>query len=235
VFVKYGNCFKDILATPVPQGTGLSWRKEILPVQWKVALSALSSYLIFQLANPMLFRYRGPAEAGRMGMSTRVVDTLLNLANSWVSTKSAPFGTYIARKDYATLDAVFRKAARQAIAVFLLGCAAFLVVYFAMRMKGASLAARFLDPLAILFLLGSGMVNCIVFCQAIYLRAHKQEPFLYNSLVGAVLVPLVIYVLGRPYGGSGIAAGLFALNLLIGLPWATCIFLRKRKQWHSNG
>jgi hypothetical protein len=234
VFVKYGNCFKDILATPVSQGTGLSWRKEILPVQWKVALSALSSYLIFQLANPVLFRYRGPAEAGRMGMSMRVMDTLLNLAISWVSTKAAPFGTFIARKDYTTLDSVFRKASRQAVGVLVLGGVAFLVVYFALRMMGASLAARFLDPLAILFLLGSTVVNCILFCQAIYLRAHKQEPFLYNSLAGAVIVPLIIYFLGRPYGGFGIAAGLFAGNVLIGLPWATCIFLRKRKQWHLN-
>lgn len=235
VFAKYGRCFKDLLATPIPPGTGLSWRKEILPFQWKVALTAFSGYFIFQLANPVLFRYRGPAEAGRFGMTTRIMDILLNLANSWVSTKSAPFGTYIARKDYATLDSVFRKASRQAIGVLLLGSAAFLVVYFALRMTGVSLAARFLDPLAIWFLLGNALVNCIVFCQAIYLRAHKQEPFLYNSLAGAVLIPLVIYLLGRPYGGLGIAAGLFSLNLLIGLPWATCIFSRKRKQWHSNG
>ena len=235
VFVKYGKCFKDLLATPIPPGKGLNWRKEILPFQWKIALSAFSGYFIFQLANPILFRYRGPAEAGRFGMSTRITDILLNLAYSWVSTKSAPFGTYIARKDYATLDSVFRKASRQAIGVLLRGSVAFLVVYFALRMTGASLAARFLDPLAIYFLLGNAVLNCIIFCQAIYLRAHKQEPFLYNTVAAAVLVPLVIYYLGRPYGGLGVAAGLFSLNLLIGLPWATWKFLQKRKQWHSNG
>jgi hypothetical protein len=235
VFAKYGKCFKDIFATPIPPGMGLSWRKEILPLQWKVALTGFSGYFIVQLVNPVLFKYRGPAEAGRMGMTTKVMDILSNLAYSWVQTKSAPFGTYIARKDYATLDAIFYKASRQAIGVLLLGSVAFLVVYFALRMTGASMAARFLGPLAILFLLGNAVVNCIVYCQAIYLRAHKQEPFLYNSLAGAVLVPLVIYFLGRPYGGLGIAAGLFSLNILIGLPWATSIFLRKRKQWHVTG
>ena len=195
----------------------------------------MSGYFISQLANPVLFRYRGPAEAGRFGITTKVIEMLLNLAFSWVATKSAPFGTYIARKDYATLDSVFRKASRQALGVLLLGSAAVLVAYFALRMTGASLAARFLDPVAIWFLLGNAVLNCIVFCQAIYLRAHKQEPFLYNSVAAAVLVPLVIYYLGRPYGGLGVAAGLFSLNLLIGLPWATWKFLQKRKQWHSNG
>jgi len=234
VFIKYGRCFKDILATPIPQGMAVSWRKEMLPLQWKVAVTGFSGYFIGQLITPMLFRYRGPAEAGRIGMTMKVIDILSNLSYSWVSTKAAPFGTHIARKDYATLDGVFRKASRQALGVFLLGSGAFLAVYFALKMTGAPMASRFLDPLAILFLLGNAVINCIVFCQAVYLRAHKQEPYLYNSLVGAVLVPLVIFFLGRPYGGLGIAVGLFSVNILIGLPWATCIFSQKRKQWHAN-
>jgi O-antigen/teichoic acid export membrane protein len=234
VFVKYRACFRDILATPIPPGTAVNWREEILPFQWKIALSALSGYFIFQLANPVLFRYRGPAEAGRMGMSMKIFDTLTNLAFSWISTKAAPFGTHIARKDFATLDDIFKKAARQSVGVLLLGGAAFYALYYTLKLEGVPLTGRFLGPLALLFLLGNAVINCIIFCQAIYLRAHKQEPFLVNSLAGAVIVPLIIFFLGRPYGGFGIAVGLFFGNLFIGLPWATWIFLRKRKQWHET-
>lgn len=234
VFVKYGTCFKDILATPIPHESAVKWKEEVLPFQWKIALSAFSGYFIFQLANPVLFRYRGPVEAGRMGMSMKIFDTLTNLAYSWVSTKAAPFGTHIARKDFKTLDEVFKKASQQAVGVLLLGGVAFFAAYYTLKLAGIPLTGRFLDPLALLFLLGSAVVNCIIFCQAIYLRAHKQEPFLINSLAGAVIVPLVIFFLGRPYGGFGIAAGLFWVGLLIGLPWATWVFLRKRRQWHVN-
>jgi len=234
VFAKYGGFFKDLLATPIPPGAGVKWKEEILPFQWKVGLSALSGYFIFQLANPVLFRYRGPAEAGRMGMSMKIVDILLNLANSWVATKAAPFGTYIARKDFKTLDDIFGKALRQAVAVLLLGGGAFFAVYYVLKLMGVPFVARFLDPLSLLLLLGSAVITCVIFSQAIYLRAHKQEPFLVNSLAGAVLVPLVILLLGRPYGGPGIAAGLFFLNLFVSLPWATWVFLRKRKQWHVS-
>jgi hypothetical protein len=52
---------------------------------------------------------------------------------------------------------------------------------------------------------------------------------------GGVLVPLIVHLLARAYGGLGIAVGLFASNIPTGLPWATCIYLHKRKQWHSNG
>jgi O-antigen/teichoic acid export membrane protein len=233
VFVKYRACFKDIMATPIPPGAAVKWKEEILPFQWKIALSAFSGYFIFQLAIPVLFRYCGPAEAGRMGMSMKIFDTLTNLAFSWISTKAAPFGTYISRKDFKTLDEVFKKASRQAVGVLLLGGAAFFAAYYILIMAGVPLTGRFLGPLALLFLFGSAVINCIVFCQAIYLRAHKQEPFLINSLAGAVIVPLIIFFLGRPYGGFGIAAGLFFSGLFIGLPWATWVFLKKRKQWHK--
>lgn len=234
VFAKYGRFFKDLLATPIPLGMGIKWKEEILPFQWKVGLSALSGYFIFQLANPVLFRYRGPVEAGRMGMSMKIVDMLLNLANSWVSTKAAPFGTYIARKDFKTLDDIFGKASRQAVAVLLLGSGAFFAVYYVLKLMGVPLVARFLDPLSLLLLLGNAVITCVMFSQAIYLRAHKQEPFLVISLAGAVFVSLVILLLGRPYGGPGIAAGLFFLNLFVSLPWATWVFLQKRKQWHVS-
>ncbi len=233
VFVKYGGFFKNILATPIPPGAAVKWKQEILPFQWKIALSTFSGYFIFQLANPVLFRYWGPVEAGRMGMSMRIFDTLTNLAFSWISTKAAPFGTYIAGQDFKALDAIFKKASRQAICVLLLGGAAFFMVYFTLELAGVPLAGRFLGPLALLLLFGNAIVNCIIFCQAIYLRAHKKEPFLLNSLAGAIIVPFIMFFLGRPYGGFGIAAGLFFAGIFIGLPWATRVFMEKRKLWHQ--
>jgi hypothetical protein len=232
LLAKYLPFFRDLLATPIPEGGGVRWREDILPFQWKIALSWLSGYFIFHLANPVMFRYHGAVEAGRIGMSLRLVDTLTNLAFSWVSTKAAPFGTYIARRDFSTLDHVFKRAAWQACSVLVLGSGALLGGYLVLYYLQSDLLDRFVDPVSLALLLGNALVSCIIFCQAIYLRAHKQEPFLLNSLAGAVLVPAVMFMLARPYGSRGIAIGLFTVGLLIGLPWATAVFLKKKKEWH---
>jgi hypothetical protein len=226
--------FKDLLQTAIPAGTDVKWREEILPFQWKIALSWLSGYFIFQLANPVLFRFHGPVEAGRMGMTMRIIDSIMALSLAWVSTKSAPFGSYIAKRDYATLNSTFRKATIQAMSVLLLGGAAFMAAYFVLRSAGVGLINRLLDPLAICLLLGNAAINLVIFSQAIYLRAHKEEPFLINSLIGAMIVPAIMYFLGGPYGALGIAAGVFAGGLLVGLPLATFIFYRKRAEWHTG-
>jgi hypothetical protein len=89
-----------------------------------------------------------------------------------------------------------------------------------------------LDPLSICFLLGGAVINCVIFNQALYLRAHKQEPFLFNSVLGAVMVPTIMYFVGRPYGAPGIAIALFCAGLLVSLPLATAVFYKKRREWH---
>ncbi len=226
--------FMNLLRTPVPAASAVHWRSEVFPFQWRISLSWLSGYFIFQLANPVLFRYHGAIEAGRMGMTMRIVDSITALAFAWVSTKSAPFGTLIAKKDYCALDASFRGAALQSVAVAAAGSIAFAALYGLMRGADISLAERLVEPLAMYCLLANGIINCVIFALAVYLRAHKQEPFLLNSLVGAIMVPCILYFLGRPYGSVGVAVGLLLGGLFVGLPFAAWVFAAKRRAWHSS-
>ena len=52
-----------------------------------------------------------------MGMSLSLANAIQNIAVAWVSTKSAPFGTLIARKEYRRLDQTFFQALWQSSAV----------------------------------------------------------------------------------------------------------------------
>jgi len=70
----------------------IRWKTEILPFQWRIAVSWASIYITFQLLNPILFAYRGAIEAGKMGMSLSVCSALAGIAVSWMSTKAAPMG-----------------------------------------------------------------------------------------------------------------------------------------------
>ena len=100
----------------------IRWNQEVWPFQWRIAVSWLCGYFLFWIFNPVLFAFRGPVEAGKMGMSLSLANAIQAIAVSWVSTKSAPFGTLIARKEYRRLDQTFFQALRQSFAVSLAGC-----------------------------------------------------------------------------------------------------------------
>jgi hypothetical protein len=232
VFAKHWPFFQDLWITTIPQGGAIRWREEILPFQWKVALSWLSGYFIFHLANPILFHFRGAVEAGQLGMSMRLIDSLTGLAYSWVSTKAAPFGTYIAARDFATLDRVFRRATWQAGGVLVFGACSLLCLYGALHYFRSPFINRLVDPWTLSFLLANALLNCMIFCQATYLRAHKQEPLLLMSVTVALLVSSVTFITGSSLGSLGIASGYFAIHLLVALPWVVVVFRRRRAEWH---
>ena len=225
--------FADLWATPAPPDARVNWRTELLPFQWKISLSWLSGYLIFQLGNPVMFKYHGAVEAGRMGMSIRIMDSITSLAFAWVATKSAPFGSYIAKGEFLVLDQIFKKAFVNSLVVVVAGGGVFLLCYCLLSFTHLPYVNRVLGFPSLCFMAGNAVLNVIIFNQAIYLRAHKQEPFLLNSIAGAITTPLIMYLLGRPYGGLGITGGIFTLNLFIGVPWATWVFLKKKREWHT--
>ena len=218
-----------------PPGTNrIRWIEEVWPFQWRIAVSWFCGYFIFWLFNPVLFAYRGPVEAGRMGMSLSLANAIMNIAVSWVSTKSAPFGMLIARKQYQQLDRTFFRALWQSSAVSLTGALTAWLGAIFLNLQHIRFAQRLLDPASIALLMIYMIANVLVFAEAYYLRAHKQEVFFINSLVGAVVVTFCTFIFGRRYGAKGIVVSCCIAGLL-GLVWATQKFLKYRRLWHSVG
>jgi hypothetical protein len=56
VLLTHRRFFSDLLRTP---GAGISWREEVWPFQWRIAVSWISSYFMFHLFIPVLFNSDG--------------------------------------------------------------------------------------------------------------------------------------------------------------------------------
>ena len=95
------------------------------------------------------------------------------------------------------------------------------------------LAGRVLTPWAFGLLMLTAILNHIVFCQALYLRAHKAEPFLVIGICGAAIMAASTYLLGRFVGVNATALGFFVATALFTAP-VTHIFLKKRREWHAD-
>ncbi len=210
----------------------ISWGEEVWPFQWRIAVSWFCGYFIFWLFTPVLFAFRGPVEAGQMGMSLSLANAIQAIAVSWVSTKSAPFGTLIARKEYDRLDQAFFRALRQSVAVSILGGLTAWLGCIYLNLEHIRFAQRLLDPISIAMLMLTMITNVVIFAQAYYLRAHKQEVLVVNAIVGALAVTAFTLIFGRLYGARGIVVSCCTGNFP-GLAWSTFRFQKYRRLWHT--
>jgi O-antigen/teichoic acid export membrane protein len=208
--------------------------KEIFPYQWKIALSWISGYFIFQLFNPVLFATAGAVVAGQMGMTLQALNGISSLSMSWITTKVPMFSSLIASKVYKKLDSVFNKTLIQLSVVNIGLLLIFIITITWLILFQIPLSKRFLPLLPIVLLCIVIFVNQFVFSWATYLRCHKQEPFLINSIVVGILCALSTIFLGMYFGLMGIVVGYTSISLFIGFPWAYLIFIKKRNEWHIN-
>ncbi len=213
--------------------------KEIFPYQWKIALSWLSGYFIFQLFNPVLFAVEGAVVAGKMGMTIQALNAIQVLSMSWQNTKVPLYSSLISLKEYKKLDDTFKKTMYQmapiclSLLLLLFGFIAVLK-YTEIELNGDLICNRFLDFKPMFFLATAFFANIFVFSWATYLRCHKKEPFLVQSIVMGVLCCCSTILFGKMFGVDGVTIGYAVLSMFVSLPWSFCIFKSRKREWHGN-
>lgn len=210
----------------------VSWRNEVWPMQWKIALSWASGYFIFQLFTPVLFHYHGSVAAGQMGMTLSVSNALLAGCATWMNSRSPEFGKMIAKHDWVQLDMMFYRVLRQSLGVVIAG--AFVgYVAIAYLQVNYPIGHRFLPAVHAGIMFAAVCVQIVINCFAVYLRAHKKEPLMWLSIGVALLQGLATWALGMKYASFGVVLGFLAVNCLITLPIVYMIWLKCKRDWHS--
>ena len=229
---KHRWLLKHLLIYPVGEHF-VAWRREIWPFQWKIAVSWVCGYFIFQIFNPILFAYQGPVAAGQMGMSLNISTAIGSVALAWMNTKASPFGALVARGHFVELDKLFFRTLWQSTVLLVIGASVFFLLLLQGEHSFPRIANRVLPPWTFSLLLVNTIFGHVVFSEALYLRAHKQEPFLAPTIISAIIIGSLAFVLGKNYGANAVVVGLFAQSLLFSLPSGTYIFITKRKVWHQ--
>lgn len=214
----------------------ISYKTEIFPLQWRIAVSWISGYFIFQLFNPVLFATEGAKVAGQMGITLQALNALQALALSWISTKVPRLSGYISLKQYDKLDYVFNSTFRQVITIgfgFVSLFVAVLILFqsYNIILFGINFSDRFLPIVPLLLMAWSTYSMMPVNCWATYLRCHKKEPLMLNSVVMGLLCCSSTFILGNLHGLMGIVIG-FATLRLLSMLWIRAVYIRKKNEWH---
>jgi hypothetical protein len=208
----------------------ISWGDEIWPMQWRIAISWVAGYFVFQLFTPALFYYKGPIIAGQMGMTLTIVNAMLGISASWMQTKSPTFGKQIALKQWKELNSLFFVTLKQSLMVIGLGSLAIIFsVYFLQHRY--SIGARFLPVSNVVLLLGAVCCNVAISGFAVYMRAFKTEPMLKISVIWG-LATGISTILFAQYSSFLVCLGYLVISLGYAQP-ATYFKWKTFRKLHS--
>jgi len=228
LMVRYRHFF-----APFFQSAGehlISWRSEVWPLQWRLAIGGVFSYFAFFLMTPVMISYHGAVVAGQMGMTWTVVTAIQAAAIAWVQTRVPRFGILIKEGKFLELDQIFRRFTLLGAMAMILASITFWLLVVGLNAIEYPLVDRLLGPIPSGLLLAAAFVQMLASSLVYYVRAHKQEPFLVIGVISNCLAGLTIWRLGSWYGPTGAAVGLLATNALFTLPCHWVIWLRCRRQ-----
>jgi O-antigen/teichoic acid export membrane protein len=227
---KYWEFFTSLLLTK-SEGPRLNWLTDILPFQWRIALSWVSGYFAFSLFTPVLFHYHGPVIAGQMGMTWSLYGALSSLGGAWLSPRVPQFGMMVAQKRYDEMDRLFWRLTIIVTGITILGAAAIWLLVFGLNYYDSFFARRLLPPLPTALFLITAIIHAASLPMSTYMRAHKKEPLLFTSLIIGCLVGLSTWLLGKHYAALGMAMGYLTIYVMI-FPVVVVIWQRCRNAWH---
>ena len=194
------------------------WQGDVLPLQWRLAISWVSGYFIFQLLIPVVFASFGPVEAGRLGITLAIFGALSSLGMSWVTAKIPSMVACVAKRDRSKLNEVFLTALTRAVLFTVIATLTAVVAIALMHNFEWPIADRFVSVSVATCIALSTVINCIIFSAAAYMRSHKEEPMVLPSVVSAVAT-LVAVAIGSQFSVFAILAVYTGVTACISLPW----------------
>jgi hypothetical protein len=204
----------------------ISWTKEIFPFQWRIALSWISGYFIFSFFTPMVFQHQGAVEAGRIGMTLSIFNSLSVLGMSWVSAKVPDLSMLIAQRRRQELNALFVSVLRKSFIGTALICFSAVLFIWVIRDIGFPPMQRLASTPVLVCLSVVTIVNTLIFSMAAYMRAHKEEPMLWNSVTMGAAVLAAVWFTSQVSVLTTMLAYM-GLVTFLALPWTLLIFFRR--------
>lgn len=203
----------------------VDWRREIFPFQWRIALSWISGYFIFQLFTPMIFTNQGAAEAGRFGMVLAIFNAIQSIGMSWIYSCSPQMAASISRNNGKELRAIFMRAVKSSVGFTTLACIFAVLIVWACGKAGFDQVHRLSSMTVIVCIALVTITNSLIFAFAVFMRSHKEEPMMMPSVTLAIASLAIAH--WASHNSVELTALLYlAVTALVSLPWSYSLFQR---------
>jgi len=210
---KYSSILKDLIK--LKSKKKIYGKNEILPLQWKYALSSLSGYLNFSFIVPLIFWFLGPVTAGQMGITWAIITMFWGLSVTLITTKIPTFAMDAANKDYKKLDRLFFNSTLVSTILLIFASTLLLIIVVILEIFYPAIASRFLTSLPLIMFSLSIIPHHLKFAMTSYMRALKLEPFWKISIFESILILFILPFSCKYAGIEGVSIGFLGIILLI--------------------
>ena len=175
----------------------VKWAKEIIPLQWRYAVSFISGYLSFQLYVPTIFHFEGAEKAGQFGLSYAFVSILLTVGSVWLNAHAPMMTIAIAKRNFNIARKQLNHDFVKGTFLFILGMGAILFTVYMMNLY-QYYNNRILSITDISLLLISQFSVLFIGFIGVYCRLFKEEVLLKLGLIqSALMIALLLFGLPR--------------------------------------
>jgi hypothetical protein len=223
---RRGGVLHQLASLKIIDINPISWRRDVFPLQWRIAISWVCGYIIFNLFTPIVFATHGPEEAGRLGIAMTVFSAVTTVGLSWINAKAPNFTMHISRGEPEALNRLFRAVALRAIAVTALPSYTIVALVALGKHQDIDAANRIASADVLFWIACASTVNAVVYIKAVYMRAHREEPMLPVSVVSALLTLAVIAFLKDDV--AHMMLGYAFISLCVSAPWTYLLYRRYR-------
>lgn len=226
---------------------GFSWRRELWPLQWRVAVQSALNYFSISYAVPVVFRVEGPTAAGRIGMTWSVLTTLQMAASAWVHTRAPELGGWLARRQTAAAYGLFRRVLVRSVLFLAAGGVLFVVCVMLLEVLSpwwgavsgdravwwSSLLSRLPERLLpwppTVLLLVAMLGYHLAACAGVFVRVHKADPLLPIVVAHNVLLAVLLPAATVWHGVMGLAVALALTTWFVAVPGCWALARRVRR------
>jgi O-antigen/teichoic acid export membrane protein len=208
------------------------WKANVWPLQWRVGLGSITSFLMSQLSVPILFHYQGAVIAGKMGVSLSIAHMIGILSQSWIVQHVPSMSQAVARSEWKLLDNLFKRNLLRLIFTFLIG--AILSLFAFELISGSSYQQRLLsidDYICLLFFVFFYQINGALASQ---LRSYKEEPLVWIFLIGSLLALGGAFLTVKNYSAHGIVLVMLFVQAILIFPASLIVWKLCNRRWRMN-
>jgi len=208
-----------------------NWLPEFWRFFKKYSISVATGYFAIQIYTPLAFKFYGPIDAGKVGLTLSLGTAIFSVSNIWFQSVAPKINILTSQKNWMCLNKLFIERLTYATITYLIICTIFVLTFLKIKDSSFSeITNRFLPLRGIIILFLHWLTQIPIWAMALFLRAHKKEPFLLTSIIITSNIILLTFISIKLLSVEFIYIGLLGTSI-ISLPFIIAIFNKKRILW----
>lgn len=193
-----------------------NWEREAGHLEKNIGLTLVGSFLMSQLATPILFHFQNAIVAGQMGLSLALVRMINLISSSWMIRQMPNITKAASLSDMKVFNYLFYKSAFQSLIIFILGSSTLCAIVFFMR--DFMYSVRIVPFEYFLILIGFELFYFICSILTSYTRSFRRDPFAKVSFIASLLLLALTIFTAKFYSYQGVILGMLSVQMLIVFP-----------------